>query len=64
MWRKTTTEFAQCSVHAGVSMTSDITRMDAGDDDVLASLNKSDLVRAQRQEILEKPKRGQTLDWG
>jgi hypothetical protein len=43
-------------------MTSDKTRMDAGDDDAPASLKKSDLVRAQRQEILEKPKRGQTLD--
>jgi hypothetical protein len=36
--------------------------MDGGDDDPLASLNKTDLVRAQRKEILGKQKRGQTLD--
>jgi hypothetical protein len=30
----------------------------------LASLSKSELVRAQRQEILEKPERGQILDRG
>jgi hypothetical protein len=35
---------------------------DAGDDDASASFNKSDIVRAQRQEILEKQKRGRTLD--
>jgi len=44
-------------------MTSDITRLGADDDDdALPLLNKTDLERAQRQTILEKPKRGQSLD--
>jgi hypothetical protein len=36
----------------GARMTSDMTRMDAGDDDAPALLNKSDLVRAQRLKFL------------
>jgi hypothetical protein len=56
--RKTTTEFARWSLHAGATMTSDITRRDAGDHVAVTSLSKSELVRAQCEEMLERPERG------
>jgi hypothetical protein len=49
------------AVDAESRVASDTTRMDASDDDAPASLNESHLVHAQRQEILEKLKRGPNI---
>ena len=49
------------TIDAGARVISDTTIMDAGDDDAPASLNESDLVHAQRQEILEKLERGPNI---